>query len=103
MRTILHLSDIHLGTVELANKYLMQLEIDLKDNLKVSKLDYLVIYRGINAIVYCYKFCTKSNHFVFWAIHLRRDNFIKQRCHFLGTTFETRALLNSLILQGVPS
>ena len=53
MRTILHLSDIHLGTVELANKYLMQLEIDLKDNLKVSKLDYLVIYRGINAIVYC--------------------------------------------------
>jgi 3',5'-cyclic AMP phosphodiesterase CpdA len=43
MITILQLSDIHLGTSEEAEKYRIQLETDLKTNLKVKKLHYLVI------------------------------------------------------------
>jgi formylglycine-generating enzyme required for sulfatase activity/UDP-2,3-diacylglucosamine pyrophosphatase LpxH/energy-coupling factor transporter ATP-binding protein EcfA2 len=40
---ILHLSDIHLGTGEEARIYLCQLESDLKNELHISRLDYLVI------------------------------------------------------------
>ncbi len=40
---ILHLSDIHLGDEIEANKYRMQLETDLKHELKINKLEYLVI------------------------------------------------------------
>ena len=40
---ILHLSDIHLGTENQARKYRMQLEADLKNELNVKMLDYLVI------------------------------------------------------------
>jgi GTPase SAR1 family protein/predicted MPP superfamily phosphohydrolase len=40
---ILHLSDIHLGTPEEARKYRAQLETDLKLELKVHRLEYLVI------------------------------------------------------------
>ncbi len=39
----MHLSDIHLGTLSDARKYLTQLEADLIKNLKVSKLEYLII------------------------------------------------------------
>ncbi|MCP4698361.1 MAG: SUMF1/EgtB/PvdO family nonheme iron enzyme, partial [Gammaproteobacteria bacterium] len=41
--SILHLSDIHLGTKEEAQKYRVQLETDLKKELKIKRLDYLVI------------------------------------------------------------
>jgi predicted MPP superfamily phosphohydrolase len=40
---ILHLSDIHLGTASQAHKYRTQLETDLKRELKVNHLEYLVI------------------------------------------------------------
>jgi len=40
---ILHISDIHLGNLSEALKYCIQLETDLIKNLKVEKLDYLVI------------------------------------------------------------
>lgn len=40
---ILHLSDIHLGTIRDARKYCTQLETDLIKNLNISKLEYLVI------------------------------------------------------------
>jgi small GTP-binding protein len=40
---ILHLSDIHLETESQARKYQMQLETDLKNELDVKKLEYLVI------------------------------------------------------------
>lgn len=40
---ILHLSDIHLGTISDTRKYLTQLETDLIKNLNISKLEYLVI------------------------------------------------------------
>ncbi|NER22746.1 MAG: hypothetical protein F6J96_19030 [Symploca sp. SIO1C2] len=40
---ILHLSDIHLGTVDQAKRYFTQLATDLKQNLKVKQLNYLVI------------------------------------------------------------
>lgn len=40
---ILHLSDIHLGTNEDAQKYLMQIETDLRRELKVNRLDFLVV------------------------------------------------------------
>jgi small GTP-binding protein len=40
---ILHLSDIHLGTKSDAGKYRTQLQIDLIKELKVSRLEYLVI------------------------------------------------------------
>jgi UDP-2,3-diacylglucosamine pyrophosphatase LpxH len=40
---ILHLSDIHLGTKSQARKYRTQLETDLGRELKVSRLEYLVI------------------------------------------------------------
>lgn len=40
---ILHLSDIHLGTVSDARKYLTQLKTDLIKNLNINKLEYLVI------------------------------------------------------------
>jgi predicted MPP superfamily phosphohydrolase len=43
LKYILHLSDIHLGTVSEARKYRNQLEADLIKNLKINKLDYLVI------------------------------------------------------------
>ncbi len=41
--TILHLSDIHLGTSVEADTYLRHLESDLKKTLQISRLDYLVI------------------------------------------------------------
>jgi len=40
---ILHLSDIHLETESQAWKYRMQLETDLKNELNVKRLEYLVI------------------------------------------------------------
>ena len=40
---ILHLSDIHLGTMDDAKIYLGQLEADLKNELHVPELDYLII------------------------------------------------------------
>ncbi len=40
---ILHLSDIHLGTLNQAHQYRVQLETDLKKQLKINKLEYLVI------------------------------------------------------------
>jgi len=40
---ILHLSDIHLETESQARRYRMQLETDLKNELGVKKLEYLVI------------------------------------------------------------
>jgi UDP-2,3-diacylglucosamine pyrophosphatase LpxH len=40
---ILHLSDIHLGTVEQANRYFSQLATDLTQNLHIKQLNYLVI------------------------------------------------------------
>ncbi len=40
---VLHLSDIHLGTPSGARKYRAQLETDLKRELKVNRLEYLVI------------------------------------------------------------
>ncbi len=40
---ILHLSDIHLGTSAEAKKYFMQLETDLKHELMIEYLDYIVI------------------------------------------------------------
>ncbi len=40
---ILHLSDIHLGTSDQANNYFSQLYTDLKQNLKVKQLNYLVL------------------------------------------------------------
>jgi len=43
IKHILHISDIHLGTISEARKYRTQLETDLIKNLKVDKLDYLVI------------------------------------------------------------
>lgn len=41
--SILHLSDIHLGNQGEADKYRVQLETDLKNELKTTRLDYLVI------------------------------------------------------------
>lgn len=41
--TILHISDIHLGTEAQARKYRMQLEADLKRELGIRRLDYLLI------------------------------------------------------------
>ncbi len=43
MIRILHLSDIHLGTQSKACQYRVQLETDLRKELKVERLDYLVI------------------------------------------------------------
>jgi len=43
MISILHLSDIHLGTKDIATKYLTQLKIDLKKQLNTHKLNYLVV------------------------------------------------------------
>jgi predicted MPP superfamily phosphohydrolase len=43
MIRILHLSDIHLGTKSEANKFRIQLEADLSRELKIEKLDYIVI------------------------------------------------------------
>ncbi len=40
---ILHISDIHIGTSSDALKYRIQLETDLKQELKINRLDYLVI------------------------------------------------------------
>lgn len=40
---ILHLSDIHLGTMEQAQSYFTQLATDLTQNLAVKQLNYLVI------------------------------------------------------------
>ncbi|MGB8216092.1 MAG: metallophosphoesterase [Candidatus Methanoperedens sp.] len=47
---ILHLSDIHLGTISDAHKYIIQLETDLIKNLKISELDYLVISGDIASV-----------------------------------------------------
>ncbi len=43
MIRILHLSDIHLGSVDQAETYRSQLEADLKRELNIDKLDYLVV------------------------------------------------------------
>lgn len=43
MLHILHISDIHLGTQEQARKYLLQLETDLRRELEVDRLEYLVL------------------------------------------------------------
>ena len=43
MINILHLSDIHLGTISQANRYRTTLEADLKRELNITQLDYLVI------------------------------------------------------------
>ncbi len=40
---ILHLSDIHLGTIEQGNIYYNQLQLDLTKNLKLATLNYLII------------------------------------------------------------
>ncbi len=40
---ILHLSDIHLGTLAQAKNYFTQLATDLTQNLKVKQLNYLVL------------------------------------------------------------
>lgn len=40
---ILHLSDIHLGTVEQGKTYYNRLKLDLKENLHLNQLHYLVI------------------------------------------------------------
>jgi len=40
---ILHLSDLHIGTFEEVRKYLTQLETDLKRELEIHNLQYLVI------------------------------------------------------------
>jgi metallophosphoesterase superfamily enzyme len=40
---ILYLSDVHLGTGDEADKYRVQLEMDLIKELKISRLEYLVI------------------------------------------------------------
>jgi UDP-2,3-diacylglucosamine pyrophosphatase LpxH len=40
---LLHLSDIHLGTSPQAKRYRSQLESDLKNELKVNRLHYLII------------------------------------------------------------
>ena len=40
---ILHLSDIHLGTIAQAQRYFTQLATDLTQNLKLKQLNYLVI------------------------------------------------------------
>ena len=42
MITILNLSDIHLGTINQAQKYFMQIKSDLVNELKIKKLDYIV-------------------------------------------------------------
>ena len=51
MIRILHLSDIHLRNAENADTYRNQLEIDLKNELKINELKYLVISGdvGINS------------------------------------------------------
>jgi len=43
MISMLHLSDIHLGTIADATKYRTQLETDLRQELKITQLDYLII------------------------------------------------------------
>ena len=40
---ILHLSDLHMGTREQARKYLIQLEMDLRREFKLNRLEYLII------------------------------------------------------------
>ena len=40
---ILHLSDVHLGTIDEADNYFSQLASDLTNNRKIKQLDYLVI------------------------------------------------------------
>jgi 3',5'-cyclic AMP phosphodiesterase CpdA len=40
---ILHLSDIHLGTLDQATTYYNRLHLDLTQNLNLDKLDYLLI------------------------------------------------------------
>jgi hypothetical protein len=40
---ILHISDLHLGTAEEARQYRVQLEADLRQELGIRRLDYLVI------------------------------------------------------------
>jgi predicted MPP superfamily phosphohydrolase len=43
IKNILHLSDIHLGTKPQAEVYRSQLILDLRENLKLEQLDYLII------------------------------------------------------------
>jgi small GTP-binding protein len=46
---ILHLADIHLGNKDDAQKYRIQLETDLRKELKVQRLEYLVISGDIGS------------------------------------------------------
>lgn len=48
VKNILHLSDIHLGTKEDAQKYKMQLNTDLILALKINKIDFLVLSGDIS-------------------------------------------------------
>lgn len=47
---ILHISDIHFSKKEDVNKWLLQLNVDLKSNLNTSIIDYLVISGDITNI-----------------------------------------------------
>lgn len=47
---ILHLSDIHLGNMSDAHKYIIQLETDLIKNLKIKKLDFFIISGDVGSI-----------------------------------------------------
>jgi predicted phosphodiesterase len=40
---LLHISDLHLGRKEQANKYRVDLKIDLQKELEIARLDYIVI------------------------------------------------------------
>lgn len=49
-KTILHISDIHFSKKEDVKKWLLQLYVDLKNNLNVSIIDYLIISGDITNI-----------------------------------------------------
>lgn len=49
-KTILHISDIHFSKKEDINKWLLQLNVDLKSNLNTAIIDYLVISGDITNI-----------------------------------------------------
>ena len=49
MKHILHISDIHFGTNNDADQYLVQLKNDLHNSLKIKSLDYLVISGDIGS------------------------------------------------------
>lgn len=49
-KMILHISDIHFSKKEDVNKWLLQLNVDLKSNLNTSIIDYLIISGDITHI-----------------------------------------------------